>query len=98
MVDLLYTGHPLFSALLIAIIFSSDALRYNMMYRYANANIESLTQEQMQISTWLALSLHPGLDVTRLDSLVTLVSRVLLVSLVLCDLGSELALPINLLC
>lgn len=49
----------------------------------------------MQISTRLALSLHPGLDVTRLDSLVTLVSRVLLVSLVLCDLGGELALPIS---
>jgi hypothetical protein len=68
-----------------------------MRYSYANANIKSLTQEQMQISTRLVLSLHPGLDVTRLDSLVTLVSRVL-VSLVLCDLGSELALPVNLLC
>jgi hypothetical protein len=55
---------------------------------------QSLTPMQMQISTRLVLALHPGRDVTLLDSLV-LVSRVLLVSLVLCDLGSELALPVN---
>jgi len=49
---------------------------------------------QMQISTKLVLALHPGRDVTLLDSLVTLVSRVLPEPLVLCDLGSELMLPV----
>jgi hypothetical protein len=62
--------------------------------RYATPISKSLTPEQMQISTRLFLLPYHGREDTRLVSRISLVSRVLLVSLVLCDRGSELTLPI----